>query len=454
MPPCAAKRNSMGRTCRTHELIVARNDNDTSPAVGGDRLRHRRPCLDDRQRRGRATVPSDRQSDALDVCFRPLFRDEGYRRDQLEPLANLTDWLRDNVRRDPHGQDTQMLLPDLAAHVTATALERHRTILEVSELTFHTDRSAPTSSSRKAGSGPTRPRSAASTPDWQSSCSDRTRTPCSTSASPRSHARSTSLLPHPPPVPPRRTNRTSIHPGFGDRRAGYPEEVSAGRDSLGGGRSPTRPLDLRRTDHAPDVVRAAAPRAVGPALRRGGTCAKRRVHEPRRLVRGTDGQALSTGDRRRVCDGFREWRRVPGERLSHTCETAIEVVMTSSRQHPIPKPPLIIEEGGQSVSVGSIDLPNRLLTAFEVASFVGCHEESVRRAYRRGLLESQRCGARNRRLHAADVLNWIARGAPTKTPEPRASATPRDRPAQTAAFNDGGPMAFRRRTKSFVAGWS
>jgi hypothetical protein len=31
-------------------------------------------------------------------------------------------------------------------------------------------------------------------------------------------------------------------------------------------------------------------------------------------------------------------------------------------------------------------LPNRLMTAFEVAEFVGCHEETVRRAYLRGLL--------------------------------------------------------------------
>ena len=30
-------------------------------------------------------------------------------------------------------------------------------------------------------------------------------------------------------------------------------------------------------------------------------------------------------------------------------------------------------------------LPNRLMTAFEVAEFVGCHEETVRRAYLRGL---------------------------------------------------------------------
>jgi hypothetical protein len=44
-------------------------------------------------------------------------------------------------------------------------------------------------------------------------------------------------------------------------------------------------------------------------------------------------------------------------------------------------------------------LPNRLLTAFEVAEFVGCHEETVRRAYLRGLLTSQRFGVRGRRFH-------------------------------------------------------
>jgi excisionase family DNA binding protein len=59
-------------------------------------------------------------------------------------------------------------------------------------------------------------------------------------------------------------------------------------------------------------------------------------------------------------------------------------------------------------------LPNRLLTAFEVAEFVGCHEETVRRAYLRGLLVSQRFGVRSRRFHPADVLDWIKRGAPTR----------------------------------------
>ena len=59
-------------------------------------------------------------------------------------------------------------------------------------------------------------------------------------------------------------------------------------------------------------------------------------------------------------------------------------------------------------------LPNRLMTAFEVAEFVGCHEETVRRAYLRGVLASQRFGVRGRRFHPADVIDWIRRGAPTR----------------------------------------
>jgi excisionase family DNA binding protein len=60
------------------------------------------------------------------------------------------------------------------------------------------------------------------------------------------------------------------------------------------------------------------------------------------------------------------------------------------------------------------ELPNRMLTAAEVATFVGCHEETVRRAYLRGLLTSQRFGVRSRRFHPRDVLDWIGRGAPTR----------------------------------------
>ena len=59
-------------------------------------------------------------------------------------------------------------------------------------------------------------------------------------------------------------------------------------------------------------------------------------------------------------------------------------------------------------------LPNRLMTVFDVAEFVGCHEETVRRAYLRGVLVSQRFGVRSRRFQPRDVLDWIRRGAPTR----------------------------------------
>ena len=59
-------------------------------------------------------------------------------------------------------------------------------------------------------------------------------------------------------------------------------------------------------------------------------------------------------------------------------------------------------------------LPNRLMTAFEVAQFIGCHEETVRRAYLRGLLVSQRFGVRGRRFRPEHVLDWLRRGAPTR----------------------------------------
>ena len=73
-----------------------------------------------------------------------------------------------------------------------------------------------------------------------------------------------------------------------------------------------------------------------------------------------------------------------------------------------------IARGAVDAARASSGLPNRLMTAFEVAEFIGCHEETVRRAYLRGLLVSQRFGVRGRRFHPADVLDWIHRGSPTR----------------------------------------
>lgn len=69
----------------------------------------------------------------------------------------------------------------------------------------------------------------------------------------------------------------------------------------------------------------------------------------------------------------------------------------------------------RSGSMSSVaELPNRLLTALQVAEFVGCHEETVRRAYLGGLLKRQRFGARGWRFHPGDVADWLERGAPTR----------------------------------------
>lgn len=79
----------------------------------------------------------------------------------------------------------------------------------------------------------------------------------------------------------------------------------------------------------------------------------------------------------------------------------------------------ITSSGTEDVSPNSVvstpgEPPRSLMTAFEVAGFVGCHEESVRRAYLCGQLKRRRFGVRSCRFDPADVQDWIARGAPTR----------------------------------------
>ena len=82
------------------------------------------------------------------------------------------------------------------------------------------------------------------------------------------------------------------------------------------------------------------------------------------------------------------------------------------QQHTSPGPiPQSNDNRSADQGVASRQLPNRLLTAFEVAEFVGCHEETVRRAYLCGLLRRQRFGVRGRRFHPADVRDWIRAGS-------------------------------------------
>jgi ParB/RepB/Spo0J family partition protein len=89
-----------------------------------------------------ATVPAERQEDGLTICYKPLFRDEPSR-DQLEPLANLTEWIAKSVRLDPHSEDTRMFLPGLAEQVEQIERVKRAPILAVSTLMHHTDRRDP-----------------------------------------------------------------------------------------------------------------------------------------------------------------------------------------------------------------------------------------------------------------------------------------------------------------------
>ncbi len=57
---------------------------------------------------------------------------------------------------------------------------------------------------------------------------------------------------------------------------------------------------------------------------------------------------------------------------------------------------------------------SRFLTVFEVAEIVGCHVETVRRAYSCGQLTRRRFGVRGCRFTMADVEDWMSRGAPTR----------------------------------------
>lgn len=93
-----------------------------------------------------ATVPPDRQADGLECCFSPLFREDGgepFRRELLQPMVVLTNWIKKTVRLNPHSRDTQLLLPALAEQVAAAEEERRAAILTVSDLTFHADRTEP-----------------------------------------------------------------------------------------------------------------------------------------------------------------------------------------------------------------------------------------------------------------------------------------------------------------------
>jgi hypothetical protein len=96
---------------------------------------------------------------------------------------------------------------------------------------------------------------------------------------------------------------------------------------------------------------------------------------------------------------------------SNAAPRTVEATMrdTSQREMEVEQKPSAIS---QTCTADSRHV--RLLTAFDVAERVGCHEESVRRAYLCGQLKRQRFGVRSWRFHPSDVEDWIRRGAPTR----------------------------------------
>lgn len=67
---------------------------------------------------------------------------------------------------------------------------------------------------------------------------------------------------------------------------------------------------------------------------------------------------------------------------------------------------------------------SRFLTVFEVAEIVGCHAETVRRAYSCGQLTRRRFGVRGCRFTMADIDDWMSRGAPTRPASDRRGPVP------------------------------
>jgi predicted DNA-binding transcriptional regulator AlpA len=97
---------------------------------------------------------------------------------------------------------------------------------------------------------------------------------------------------------------------------------------------------------------------------------------------------------------------------SNAAPRTVEAMMrnTSQREMEVERHLSVITEAGTDSGGRHV----RLLTAFDVAERVGCHEESVRRAYLCGQLKRQRFGVRSWRFHPSDVEDWVRRGASTR----------------------------------------
>jgi len=91
-----------------------------------------------------ARAPTERQDQALDMAFLPLVgKDERFQRSYLRPRRELEDWLRDHIRLNPKSEDAAVFLPELAEQVRTAETERRATVLALSTLRHHIDKSEP-----------------------------------------------------------------------------------------------------------------------------------------------------------------------------------------------------------------------------------------------------------------------------------------------------------------------
>jgi predicted DNA-binding transcriptional regulator AlpA len=127
--------------------------------------------------------------------------------------------------------------------------------------------------------------------------------------------------------------------------------------------------------------------------------------------------------------------RISTHRCVRNAESEPGVAMNNSLPPEMPAP-RDRQPASNDTAFDRAPLANRLLTASEVAAFVGCHEESVRRAYLSGQLKRQRFGVRSCRFDPIEVRDWIARGAPTRIP--REVHRPTRRMGRRLGWGEGG----------------
>jgi ParB/RepB/Spo0J family partition protein len=95
-----------------------------------------------------AQIPESLQTEALSACFFPVLGSRSTTVEELDasalaPLKDLDAFIQKKVKLNAHGEDAQVLLPELAAKVAEVEAAEHGTVIPLSTLHFHTDRADP-----------------------------------------------------------------------------------------------------------------------------------------------------------------------------------------------------------------------------------------------------------------------------------------------------------------------